>query len=59
MTLRALLYLLFTALLAAVLAGIVAWYYGRRRYERVESPKYRMLQDDDNPPGPAGSDRRG
>jgi cbb3-type cytochrome oxidase subunit 3 len=59
MSLRALLYLLFTALLAAVFAGIVAWYYGRRRFERVESPKYRMLQDDDNLPGPAGNDRRG
>jgi cbb3-type cytochrome oxidase subunit 3 len=59
MTLRALLYLLFTALLAFVFAGIVAWYYARRRYERVEKPKYRMLQDDDNLPDPAGSDRRG
>ncbi len=59
MTLRALLYLIFTALMALVFAGIVAWYYGRRRFERVESPKYRMLQDDDNLPGPAGSDRRG
>jgi cbb3-type cytochrome oxidase subunit 3 len=59
MSLRALLYLLFTALLAAVFAGIVAYYYGRRRFERVESPKYRMLQDDDNLPGPAGNDRRG
>jgi cbb3-type cytochrome oxidase subunit 3 len=59
MSLRALLYLLFTALLAAVFAGIVAWYYGRRRFERVEAPKYRMLQDDDDLPGPAGSDRRG
>ena len=59
MSLRALLYLLFTALLAAVFGAIVAYYYGRRRVERVESPKYRMLQDDDNLPGPAGSDRRG
>ena len=59
MSLRALLYLLFTALLAVVLAGIVAYYYGRRRFERVESPKYRMLQDDDNLPGGAGGDRRG
>lgn len=59
MTLRALLYLIFTALLALVFAGIVAWYYARRRYERVESPKYRMLQDDDNLPDPAGNDRRG
>jgi len=59
MSLWALAYLLFTALLVCVLAGIVAYYYGRRRFERVEAPKYRMLQDDDNLPGPAGSDRRG
>ncbi|HEX9191558.1 MAG TPA: CcoQ/FixQ family Cbb3-type cytochrome c oxidase assembly chaperone [Candidatus Deferrimicrobiaceae bacterium] len=59
MSWRALLYLLFTALLAAVFAGIVAYYYGRRRKDRVESPKYRMLQDEDTLPGPAGSDRRG
>ena len=59
MSLRALLYLLFTALLAVVFAGIVAYYYGRRRFDRVESPKYRMLQDDDNAPGHPGSDRRG
>ena len=59
MSLHALLYLLFTALLACVFAGIVAYYYGRRREDHVESPKYRMLQDDDNLPGPAGSDRRG
>ena len=59
MSLRALLYLIFTVCLALVFAGIVAYYYGRRRLERVESPKYRMLQDDDNLPGPPGSDRRG
>ena len=59
MSLRALLYLLFTALLACVFVGIVAYYYGRRRFERVESPKYRMLQDDDNLPGSPGSNRRG
>ena len=59
MSLRALLYLTFTLLLAVVLAGIVAYYYGRRRFDRVEEPKYRMLQDDDNLPGPSGSDRRG
>jgi cbb3-type cytochrome oxidase subunit 3 len=59
MSLRAMLYLGFTVLLAAVFAGIVAYYYGRRRFERVEEPKYRMLQEDDNLPGPAGSDRRG
>ena len=59
MTLRALLYLVFTVLMAAVFAGIVAYYYGRRRERRVEEPKYRMLQEDDNLPDPAGCDRRG
>ena len=59
MSLRALLYLLFTALLAAVFGAIVAYYYGRRREDRVESPKYRMLQDDDNLPGSPGGNRRG
>ncbi len=55
----ALAYLLFTALLAVVFAGIVAYYYGRKRFARVEGPKYRMLSDDDNAPGHAGSDAEG
>jgi cbb3-type cytochrome oxidase subunit 3 len=59
MSLRALLYLVFTVLLAAVFAGIVVFYYGRRRIDRIEKPKYRMLEDDDKPPGAPGSDRRG
>lgn len=42
-------YLLFTVALCAVLAGIVAYYFGRRRRERVEAPKYRMLEDDSEP----------
>lgn len=54
MTVSALLYFLFTAILAAVFAGIVAYYYGKRRVERVEAPKYRMLEDDDRPPRSAG-----
>ena len=46
-------YLLFTATLFAVFAGIVVYYYGRRRRDRVEAPKYRMLEDDSElqPPG--------
>jgi cbb3-type cytochrome oxidase subunit 3 len=59
MTGSALTYFLFTAVLAAVFAGIVAWYYGKRRFERVEAPKYRMLEDDETPPGPAGDARKG
>jgi cbb3-type cytochrome oxidase subunit 3 len=46
-------YLLFTVTLCAVFAGIVVYYFGRRRRERVEAPKYRMLEDDSElqPPG--------
>lgn len=36
----------FTALLAAALAGIMIYYFRRRRRDRVERPKYRMLDDD-------------
>jgi cbb3-type cytochrome oxidase subunit 3 len=39
-------YLLFTMALCAVFAGIVVHYFSRRRRERVEAPKYRMLEDD-------------
>ena len=54
---NALAYLLFTALLAVVFAAIVFHYYGRKRFARVEEPKYRMLADDDNNvPGQAGKD---
>jgi cytochrome c oxidase cbb3-type subunit III len=53
---RALTYLAFTALLAIVFVGIVGFYYSRKRFERVERPKYRMLEDDDNLPGKTGSD---
>ncbi len=59
MSLRALLFLVFTILLAAVFAGIVGFYYGRRRLDRVERPKYRMLEDDGNPPGPSGGNGKG
>lgn len=40
-------YLLFGGALVAVFIGIVAYYYGGRRRDRVEAPKYRMLEDDD------------
>jgi len=50
-------YLFFTLLLAGIFAGIVAYYFNRKRYETVESPKHRMLADDDPPPEPTG-DRR-
>lgn len=34
--------------LCAALAGLGVHYYRRSRKERVEAPKYRMLEDDDD-----------
>jgi len=59
MTPRALAYLLFTLLLAGVFAGIIAYYFNRKRYERVEPPNLRMLADDDPSPDSTGDGREG
>jgi cbb3-type cytochrome oxidase subunit 3 len=59
MTPRALAYLIFTLVLAGVFAGIIAHYFNRKRYERVEAPKHRMLADDDLPPDTAADGREG
>jgi cbb3-type cytochrome oxidase subunit 3 len=40
-------YFVFGATLCVLLAGIAVFYYRRSRKERVESPKYRMLEDDE------------
>jgi hypothetical protein len=40
-------YLLFTGALCVVLVGIIIHYSFGRPRERVEAPKYRMLEDDD------------
>lgn len=56
---RALAYLLFTLSLAAVFAGIVVYYFGGKRRDRVEAPKYRMLQDDAGPPADPPDGERG
>jgi LPXTG-motif cell wall-anchored protein len=42
-------YTIFGATLCLALAGIIAFYYSRRRKDRVEDAKYRMLEDDDRP----------
>jgi cbb3-type cytochrome oxidase subunit 3 len=42
-----LLYLAFGLVLCASLAGVIAFYYSRRRKDRVEQAKYEMLEDDD------------
>jgi cbb3-type cytochrome oxidase subunit 3 len=46
MGLKAWLYFGFTALLVVVLAGIMVYYFRSKRKERVESPKYRMMEED-------------
>ena len=43
---KAWLYFGFTALLTIVLIGIMVYYYQRKRKHKVESPKYRMMEDD-------------
>lgn len=50
MSTQAVVYLLFTLALSAVFAGIVIHTYARKRRDRVEVPKYRMLRDDPEPP---------
>jgi len=43
---KAWLYFGFTIVLSMVLAGIMVYYFRRKRQDCVESPKYRMLDDD-------------
>ncbi len=59
MTPRALAYLLFTLALAAVFAGIVVYFFSGKRRDRVEAPKYRMLQDDSGTSGDPTPEERG
>jgi cbb3-type cytochrome oxidase subunit 3 len=47
MSLMAWIYFGFTALLTAVLAGIMVYLFRSKRKEQVEAPKYRMLEDED------------
>ena len=46
MALKAWIYFGFTAVLALVLAGVMVYFFRSKRKDRVESPKYRMLDDD-------------
>ena len=43
---KAWLYFGFTMVLALVLAGVMIYFFRGKRKDRVESPKYRMLDDD-------------
>jgi len=46
MEFKAWLYFGFTALLALALAGIMVYYFRNKRKDRLESPKYRMMDDE-------------
>ncbi len=46
MNFDAITYLLFGVSLVTVFAGIIIFYYSRKRKQKVEEPKYRMLDDD-------------
>jgi len=41
-------YLVFGATLSVALAVIALFYFRRHRKDRVEAPKHRMLEDDDD-----------
>lgn len=47
MTLMQWIYFGFTMLLVAVMAGLMFYLFRSKRKERVESPKYRMLEEDE------------
>ncbi len=40
-------YVIFTALLALVMLGIIIHYFNPRRKQEVEKPKHRMLDEDE------------
>jgi cbb3-type cytochrome oxidase subunit 3 len=40
-------YFVFGVTLCAALAAIIAFYFSRKRKDRVEHAKYKMLEDDD------------
>lgn len=40
-------YLIFGGTLCAALVAIAVFYYRGHRKDRIEGPKYRMLEDDD------------
>jgi len=46
MAFKAWLYFGFTAILTLVLAGIMVYFFRNKRKDRVESPKYRMMDDE-------------
>lgn len=40
-------YVLFGLSLTAVFGVIIVFYYSKKRHESVETPKYRMMDDED------------
>ena len=40
-------YFIFGLVLVVLFAGIIAFYYSKKRHKKVEEPKYKMLDDDE------------
>ncbi len=47
MSLNEIAYVGFTVILGLVFLGIIIYYFTPRRKDRVEKPKYKMLEDDE------------
>ncbi len=41
-------YLIFGLVLCGLLVAAIAYYFSRKRHDRVEEAKYKMLKDDDD-----------
>lgn len=48
MTTEALSYLIFGIFLVVLFLWIIVHYYSKKRHEKVEAPKYKIFDDDDN-----------
>ena len=46
MGIKAWIYFGFTTLLSIILIGIMVYFFRNKRKDRVESPKYRMMDDE-------------
>lgn len=44
---QSLAYLFYGVALSVLFLGIILYYYSRKRHNRVEEPKYKMLERDD------------
>jgi cbb3-type cytochrome oxidase subunit 3 len=48
MGIKAWIYFGFTAILSIILISIMVYFFRNKRKDKVEAPKYRMLEDDED-----------